>query len=90
MIAARFIVAGKVQGVGFRASTRVLAVALGIAGFARNLTNGDVDVLAVGDVAAIARLEDWLRTGPPQAEVRQLLREDVPLPSPATDGFAIC
>ena len=47
MAAARFIVHGKVQGVWFRASTRDVAVRLGLTGHARNLANGDVEVLAM-------------------------------------------
>ena len=51
MSAARFIVSGKVQGVGFRASARDQALVLGLRGSARNLADGSVDILAVGDAA---------------------------------------
>ena len=64
-----YIVKGKVQGVWFRASTRDRAVALGLAGHARNLPNGDVEVLVVGPAAAVDQLADWLRVGPPLARV---------------------
>lgn len=67
--AARFLVRGKVQGVWFRASTRNEAVTLGLRGHARNLQNGDVEVLAVGEAAAIERLAAWLQHGPPTARV---------------------
>ena len=76
MAAARFIVRGKVQGVWFRASTRDVAVRLGLTGHARNLANGDVDVLAMGDAEAIATLADWLQQGPPLARVDAVLRSD--------------
>ena len=74
--AARFIVRGKVQGVWFRASTRDVAVRLGLTGHARNLANGDVEVLAMGDAEAIATLADWLQQGPPLARVDAVLRSD--------------
>ena len=74
MSAARFIVSGRVQGVWFRASARDQAVALGLRGSARNLANGAVDVLVVGDAAAIDALAAWLRQGPPLARVDELER----------------
>lgn len=76
MAAARFIVRGKVQGVWFRASTRDVAVRLGLTGHARNLANGDVEVLAMGDAEAIATLADWLQQGPPLARVDAVVRSD--------------
>ena len=76
MAAARFIVHGKVQGVWFRASTRDVAVRLGLTGHARNLANGDLEVLAMGDAEAIATLADWLQQGPPLARVDAVLRSD--------------
>ena len=76
MAAARFIVRGKVQGVWFRASTRDVAVRLGLTGHARTLANGDVEVLAMGDAEAIATLADWLQQGPPLARVDAVLRSD--------------
>ena len=74
MAAARFLVSGKVQGVWFRASTREEAVRLGLRGSATNLHDGRVEVLAVGDAAAIDELEKWLRHGPPLARVDMLER----------------
>lgn len=77
MATARFLVAGLVQGVNFRASTRACARRLGLNGYAKNLPDGRVEVLACGDAAAIARLEAWLRDGPPAARVDALAREDL-------------
>ena len=73
-VAARFRVTGKVQGVFFRASTRTEALRLGLRGHARNLEDGGVEVLAVGDGAAIDDLAAWLRLGPPHARVDELER----------------
>lgn len=72
--AMRFLVAGKVQGVWFRASTRDEALRLGVRGYARNLDDGRVEVLAVGDPGAVAALEQWLHHGPPLARVDRLER----------------
>lgn len=62
-------VAGRVQGVFFRASTREQARALGLTGYARNLPDGRVEVLACGEAQALQVLRDWLAVGPPAAVV---------------------
>jgi acylphosphatase len=65
-------VEGRVQGVGFRRFVERTAVSLGVAGWARNLTDGAVEVLALGPETAIARLRERLEIGPPQAAVARL------------------
>ena len=87
MAAARFLVAGRVQGVYFRASTRERAIALGLDGHARNLADGRVEVIAAGADAALEALAQWLQHGPPAARVEQVLRE--PWSAPMAAGFAI-
>jgi len=89
MAAARFNVSGKVQGVWFRASARDEALRLGLRGHARNLTDGDVEVLAVGDAAAIQRLAAWLQAGPPMARVDAVQRFDVDDGVDAAEGFEV-
>ena len=64
-----FTVHGRVQGVWFRDSTRREARRLGISGHAINLSNGSVEVLAVGPGVALQELEQWLHVGPPVARV---------------------
>lgn len=86
MSAARYHVGGKVQGVWFRAGTREQALALGLRGYARNLADGRVEVLAVGSDTALATLEAWLRRGPANARVDTLQREDAN-ESEAGEGF---
>lgn len=74
----RFIVAGLVQGVGFRWFVARHARGLGLAGFARNLADGRVEVVVSGgDDAAMGRLEELLRAGPAHARVEMVEREDV-------------
>ena len=89
MAAARFLIRGKVQGVWFRASTREIAVHLGLAGHARNLPDGSVEVVAIGDAEAIRRLGDWLQVGPPLARVDEVQRADCDAMDRTGDGFAV-
>ena len=77
MAAARFRVAGKVQGVRFRASARTQALRLGLGGYAKNLDDGRVEVVAVGDDGPIEALAHWLERGPPMARVDRVEREDI-------------
>mgnify|MGYP003573490891 CR=1 FL=1 len=74
----RCLVGGRVQGVFFRASTREQAVRLGLNGYARNLPDGRVEVMACGTAEAVAQLRDWLRNGPAMAEVTGVACEPVP------------
>jgi acylphosphatase len=77
-IARRCCVSGRVQGVFFRASTRLRARELGVTGHARNLPDGRVEVLACGTAAAVEALCEWLREGPPAAQVSGVEVEEVP------------
>lgn len=86
-----FLVSGKVQGVFFRASTRREALELQLCGYAKNLADGRVEVLAYGEEAALGRLEEWLAHGPPAARVDELRRIDLDGPPSLPDDrrFAI-
>ncbi|GAP76682.1 acylphosphate phosphohydrolase, putative [Pseudoalteromonas sp. SW0106-04] len=70
-------VVGKVQGVYFRANTARQAQALNIAGYAKNLDDGRVEVHAEGDKAALTSLLTWLEQGPQTAHVEQLNHKEV-------------
>ncbi len=85
--AARFLVAGRVQGVGFRAWTRREALALGLAGAARNLADGRVEVIVAGAPAALEAIAASLAIGPPLARVDAVERTDWSQPVPP--GFVI-
>jgi acylphosphatase len=76
-VARRCLVAGRVQGVFYRASTRARAESLGVTGYARNLADGRVEVLACGEPQAVQALCDWLRVGPPAADVAAVEIEHV-------------
>jgi acylphosphatase len=66
----KFRVEGRVQGVWFRESTRQQASRLAINGYAINLPDGSVEVLACGEPDALNELAEWLHQGPPMAMVR--------------------
>lgn len=85
--ASRYVVTGRVQGVGFRAFTAEAARAEGLGGWVRNLPDGAVEVQAEGELEALRRFEWRLWQGPPHGRVDDVASEDV-VPSGAT-GFHI-
>ncbi|MCY3837323.1 MAG: acylphosphatase [Gammaproteobacteria bacterium] len=85
---AHLLIAGRVQGVGFRYSTAIEADSLGLNGWVRNLPDGRVEVVAEGTQAAVARLIEWCRQGPRYAWVRHVdVVWEVPLDE--TRGFGV-
>ncbi len=71
-IARRVLVAGRVQGVGFRFHASDRARTLAVDGWVRNLVDGRVEVFAEGDEANVAQLIEWLRRGPRGAKVERI------------------
>lgn len=65
----RFLVSGRVQGVGYRNFARHYARKIGLTGYAANLADGRVEVEAEGDEQSLLQLEVMLRRGPPLARV---------------------
>lgn len=84
----RLLVAGRVQGVGFRYFTRAAALELGLAGWVRNLHDGRVEVLAQGPARSLDDLAERLRQGPGRVE-RLEVSEHVAEPVPTGAGFEI-
>jgi acylphosphatase len=84
----RLIIRGRVQGVGFRYATVDQARRLGLDGWARNLPDGAVEVVAAGDAEAVERLVAWCRQGPPSARVATVERAEGPQEI-APAGFAV-
>ena len=80
-VARRCLVAGRVQGVFYRASTQVRARSLGVTGYARNLPDGRVEVLACGMPDSVQSLCDWLWHGPPAAHVTAVEVENLAVES---------
>lgn len=73
-----FRVSGRVQGVGFRFAASAQALRLGVTGWVRNLPDGDVEMLACGEVEALRALERWLWQGPRAARVTAVAAHDAP------------
>lgn len=88
LIARRFHISGRVQGVGFRWFVRDVARREGVSGWVRNLADGRVEALVEGDVDAVTRVERALRRGPPGAHVDDVA-VDSDLPSGMHGGFEI-
>lgn len=76
--AIRCVVSGRVQGVYFRGSTREQALQLGIVGWAKNLPDGTVEVVACGTPDALQTLHRWLQRGSPMAQVHAVQCSPVP------------
>lgn len=63
---------GIVQGVGFRKFVQIHAMRLGIKGYAKNLPDGTVEVVAEGHEEALSKLLEYIKRGPPLAEVEKV------------------
>jgi acylphosphatase len=85
----RFLVSGMVQGVGFRWFVARHARALGLAGYARNLPDGRVEVVVSGPNEALPALERLLQTGPAYAQVERVERSSGPEPALVGNSFDI-
>jgi len=70
--ARKFLVSGRVQGVGYRAFAERMARETGVSGWARNLDDGRVEAHANGTAAQLDEFEARLRTGPRWADVRSV------------------
>ncbi|MHB8382741.1 MAG: acylphosphatase [Candidatus Binataceae bacterium] len=71
----RLLVAGNVQGVGFRWATAAEARRLGLAGWVRNIASGGVEILAEGDKDSLSKLVAWASQGPTFASVSSVEQE---------------
>jgi acylphosphatase len=83
----RCYVTGRVQGVGFRYATAEKALGLGVHGYARNLPDRRVEVLARGEERAVIALRNWLWQGPQLARVSDVHCDA--LPDQEVHGFRI-
>ncbi len=86
--AIRVTVEGRVQGVGFRYTTRGVAQELGLTGWVRNLLNGAVEVWAQGSIDAVDQLQALLEHGPQGSFVKSVEFEVVD-PDRTLEGFEI-
>lgn len=79
VVARRIVVAGRVQGVGYRDSAVQAAFSLGVDGWVRNRRDGTVEAFAQGDASAVDRFVEWCRRGPPLARVSGVSATDAPV-----------
>lgn len=89
MIARRWVVAGGVQGVGFRWYILNQALALGVRGWARNLPDGSVEVVGMATADTVEVFEALVRQGPPAAQVTAVSAEDIPHERVDSKSFTI-
>ncbi|WP_413699222.1 acylphosphatase [Psychromonas sp. KJ10-10] len=80
------VVSGTVQGVGFRYFTAKKAKQLNITGYAKNLSNGTVEVLMFGTELQLQNLLDWLGKGPQMSSVIDV--KMTPIPFSEQVGFS--
>jgi acylphosphatase len=84
----RYVIAGRVQGVGFRYFTQEAAAREGVYGWVRNVPDGNVEVEAEGEAEAIDRFEHRIRRGPRGARV-DLFDVSESVPNHHNTGFEI-
>lgn len=87
-VARRYVITGRVQGVGFRWFTHDAAAREGVHGWVRNMADGSVEVMAEGDQASVDRVEAAVRRGPSSARVERFDAEAL-APAGRTTGFEI-
>ena len=85
---AHVLIAGRVQGVNFRASTQRRVEPLGIQGYVRNLPDGRVEAVFEGEESSVQEAIDWCQAGPPAAHVDHV-EVDWQAPTGEFHGFSI-
>lgn len=86
-ISRRVLIKGRVQGVAFRVCCADEAKREGVAGYAKNLPDGNVEVLLEGSPDAVQKVISWCRQGPPAARVEHIEINDA---TPGNQsGFAV-
>jgi acylphosphatase len=88
IVARRYYISGRVQGVGFRYFVQDHAAVEGVHGYVRNLPDGRVEALVEGDEQSVLRVERALRRGPSSAQVEDVVVEAA-APSGRATGFDV-
>jgi acylphosphatase len=78
-VARKFLITGRVQGVGYRYFADRWASQLGICGYVKNLWDGNVEVYAIGEAMALEELKRQLAEGPRSARVAAIDESDEPV-----------
>ncbi|MHB8735145.1 MAG: acylphosphatase [Terriglobales bacterium] len=82
----RYLVYGRVQGVGFRFFVEAAAQRLGLIGWVRNRSDGGVEALAIGPRVKLQQLEAQLRRGPSASRVENVHTEAADVEENAAGG----
>jgi acylphosphatase len=88
-VARRYLVSGMVQGVGYRYFVQRVAERLGLAGYAKNLRDGRVEVYAIGAEKDLIALRAQLERGPGSASVSGVSESDEPIEAKYGPSFSI-
>ncbi|MBI3082704.1 MAG: acylphosphatase [Gemmatimonadetes bacterium] len=89
MAAARWLIAGEVQGVGFRWFAARHGQSLGLRGWVRNLPDGRVEVVAAGEETQLLEMAARLRAGPRFSRVEHVGKSDIPHEMVNVNSFEI-
>lgn len=73
----KILVSGKVQGVFYRKSAADKALSLNLHGYAKNLTTGQVELMAQGNEQQILKFIEWCKQGPDIAQVTNIQTEKI-------------
>jgi acylphosphatase len=87
-VARRYLISGRVQGVGFRFFTEAAAAREGLHGWVQNLPDGRVEVSVEGEAESVERFERHLSHGPPGARVSDFQIEET-VPTRGATGFSV-
>ena len=83
------VISGRVQGVWFRANTKDKAEQLGLNGWVRNTSDGNVEAVFEGEQEQITKMLEWCRQGPPMAHVENVKVEKQSVSDNQFNGFSI-
>jgi acylphosphatase len=87
-VARRYLISGRVQGVGFRFFAEAVASREGLHGWVRNLPDGRVEIMVEGEAEGVDRFEAKMWHGPPAARVTDVRVEEM-VPTRLASGFDI-
>ncbi|HKV05727.1 MAG TPA: acylphosphatase [Candidatus Acidoferrales bacterium] len=85
----RYYVSGTVQGVGYRYFVERVGRHLQLGGYVRNLSDGRVEVYAIGPASSLAVLREELERGPSAADVATVIEEEVAIDPGCAGEFSI-
>jgi len=78
-IARKFVISGRVQGVGYRFFAERVGTQLGLCGYVKNLWDGNVEAYAIGDAVRLEEFKRQLEEGPRMARVTGVQESDEPI-----------